>query len=815
MNRSTFALLLLSASLAGACDDADAPSGSSFDSSPSPTDAAGSTDAQAPGDDAEPGPHPDAGPGVDAAPIDECEAENGGCGDPETWRCHDTPRTPPDCVFIEAEDYATLTDGVARLQSGGALPDSMILYGPTTFAVALDEQRHPFIVAARVGDGKLLHLAHESHMRTDGDGDSHRLIFNALAWMTRGDAGAVVGVEQGVDIDFGPLTDLGYDVRRVQRGAFQGLNVYLGTTYADFDEAYLRALDAFFARGGGVISGGHAWWWAQSSGVPAATHFPGNALLGRAGVVVTGWGDIQAQEDSVGATAPGPLHNARYALAALVRHEAGAELTAEALSTATYTVARALRALPLDSTFFTQARALLNGAVPQVPTTDRPLVPGDDPVAAALAELEIRLALDAQPDAIRVSTSAADFPGAVTEDAPRGAVTLEIDASYAGRDPRYAYSNAQSPAWRSVGRYAAPGEVITVTIPAEVAGAGLEVQIGCHTDILFANEEWRRMPRIVNTRALSTEETQVANGFGGPIYLRVPVGTALGPIEVTVDGGVEMPRYVEGETDLGRWRDRVRHAPAPWAEFESARFIVTVPAAAVVDLEAPDEVTALWDSVLDASADLAGIPRERPRVERFVLDRQIGGGWMHSGYPLMGHLESVDEFLDPMGVRANGAWGPFHEIGHNHQWAPWVLPGTTETSVNLWSVYVSEAVFGIDRGVAHEALSPQTRADRMARYLAGGANFESWSVWVALESYLQLQEAFGWAPFTALFREYRDLPAGMFAGEQAMIDEWVMRSSRAFGHDLGPFYAAWGLPISAAARREAARSPAWDEDPMN
>jgi len=779
--------------------DAESPSGDAMRPAP---------DATSPPPDAAP-------PPIDAAPIDECEMDNGGCGDPLVWRCIDTPRTLPECVFDEREDYRAITDGTSTILSGNSLPDSLVLYGPTAFVVALDEQTHPFMAAARVGEGKLFHIAHESHLRFDGPGGSHRLMFNLLEWMTEGDPEAVIGVEQGLNLDVEPVTTFGYTVRNVARGAFDGLSVYIGTTYDAFDDAQVDAYETFLNEGGGVITGGHAWWWAQNNDGLAATHFPGNAILNLGGIVLTGWGDIQAETDEITEDSPGSLHNALYAFAAMVRHNAGVALEDEALSTATYTISRAVRALPLDGAFFNSARGLLDDAVPIVPTGAEPLIPANQPVAGTLAELEIRLALDAPAEAIRTSAAAADYPGSVPADAPRMTSMIAIDGTYAGRDARYAFSNPRSPVWRSTGRYAAPGEIITVTTPEAAVGAGLEIQIGCHTDTLFDSDEWRRMPRLVNQRAIDAAETTIANGFGGPIYIRVPIGAALGEVTLEIAGSVEMPRYVHGTTDLADWRDGLRNAPAPWAEIEGRRMIITLPSTAIRDLMDPGAVATLWDTVLDGSADFNGTPHERARAERFVVDRQIGGGWMHSGYPLMAHLESIDEFLDVEAVRARGAWGPFHEIGHNHQWIEWVLPGTTESSVNLWSVYISETLFGIDRGVAHEALAPAARAQRMADYLAGGARFENWSVWTALETYLQLQEAFGWAPFTALFREYHGLQPGTFPDEQTKIDQWVIRSSRAFERNLGPFYAAWGLPISAAARDAAAELPPWEEDPMN
>lgn len=42
---------------------------------------------------------------------------------------------------------------------------------------------------------------------------------------------------------------------------------------------------------------------------------------------------------------------------------------------------------------------------------------------------------------------------------------------------------------------------------------------------------------------------------------------------------------------------------------------------------------------------------------------------------------------DAATIRGERAGGPFHELRHNHQWSDWVLPGTTEATVHLFSVY--------------------------------------------------------------------------------------------------------------------------------
>ena len=104
---------------------------------------------------------------------------------------------------------------------------------------------------------------------------------------------------------------------------------------------------------------------------------------------------------------------------------------------------------------------------------------------------------------------------------------------------------------------------------------------------------------------------------------------------VTVSGAtVRAPYYVHGQTRLADWLATLRAAPAPWAELQTDNFVLTLPSAAVRGLGDPAQLMAFWRAVVDAEADLAAIPRARPRRERIVLDADISGGWMHSGYPV-------------------------------------------------------------------------------------------------------------------------------------------------------------------------------------
>ena len=217
-----------------------------------------------------------------------------------------------------------------------------------------------------------------------------------------------------------------------------------------------------------------------------------------------------------------------------------------------------------------------------------------------------------------------------------------------------------------------------------------------------------------------------------------------------------------------------------------------------------------WEDHLARAADLAAIPAVRPRAERFVVDVQTSAGYGHSGYPIVAFLDWTDGALDPV-----GSWGLFHELGHNHQNLDWVLPGSTECSVNLWSVYLHEAI-GIPRDVAHPAIAPEARADRLASYLADGADFAAdWNVW-DLPGDPPPAHRRAWAGSSSRTASPTTSPCPRSCAPTATTP--ASRPGPACPPtaamlDLGPFYRAWGFPLDPATLDDMALWPAWEEDP--
>jgi len=502
------------------------------------------------------------------------------------------------------------------------------------------------------------------------------------------------------------------------------------------------------------------------------------------------------------ATAPDRVTQAERALDALVAHANGSKpLSDQDVERYIYTIRRVVRELPPDEAHLRPRLADLRAkhADDLVLTRRHPLKRANV-LGRLLLAVDLDQAATAPPEKVEAHPSAAVFPGSVPADAPRVQQVVTVETAV--------------PAWHSTGLYAAPGEVIAVTVPAAAANKGLEVRIGCHKDNLWRHETWRRVPSICLRRPLAQPVTRVASPFGGLVYIEVPRGATLGKVRATIAGAVEAPYYVHGQTTVEAWRKSIRTRAAPWAELASDKIILTVPSTAIRHLEDPAALMDFWNAVADACADLAARPRDRDRPERYVTDLQIAAGYMHSGYPIMTLLDVAPVMVDVQRLKRSGhggVWGLFHELGHNHQNRDWTFRGTVEVTVNLFTMYVLETVCGLEPTRCHSGISDRSRARKMQAYFAN-PDFAKWQrdPFLALIMYIQMQKAFGWEPFKKVFAEYRALPnAERPKSDDAKRDQWLVRFSRAVGRNLGPFFEAWHVPTSKAARQSIADLPVW------
>lgn len=714
-------------------------------------------------------------------------------------------------------DQSDLLKGIGETNWGG-WPSPILPVGEFAFPIGFAEggygSKIPVISASHVGRGKILGYGHESWV--DGHGEEEtEFSLRAVEWACGANADVGLAYGAGFDDFKDELQEEGHTVHlSVVPGDLSGLDCLLDEFWNGHDDQDNQNLVDFMLDGGGLIMGGHAWYWSYSN-TDLAHNYPGNKIAKTSGLFVSdAWGYNNVDLSDM----PHELSTPNEAIKAIRGDRIdNLTLSMEDATVVDETLSVCTGVVTLDfNEFWSPLRETVNAtgwSVIEYGTLwqDVGHNMGEDPVADTLLRVEAALTQNLPADELPAHPSHVEFPGEVPANATRISRIVTIDGNQSGLPSNFGYSQARSHVRMTTGLYAAPGEVVTVTLPSEAVDSDIYVLVGAHSDNLWEKNQLHRHPQIVRWWNVDQHHMEVGNAFGGPIYIAVSPGSTLGVFQVTISNAVKAPTYIHGHTDVLQWLQEYRHDPAPWAEIGSDQFILTVPSNEIRDLDDPDDLMDWWDEALGMEHELYGF-LPWPRVERAVFDTQISAGWMHSGYPFMAHDLSVPGVVNVSYMAENGDWGMFHELGHNHQWMPSTLPGTTESSCNFASVYLMEELVGIE---GHGAISPDQRSSRMRSYFEDGSNISNWSVWVALDTYLIIKEEWGWEPITEALSVYYNLPNDEVPeGDIEEFNEWVVRISNSTGYNLAPYHEAWGFPLTQATFDALEYLPVWVDDPL-
>ncbi len=453
------------------------------------------------------------------------------------------------------------------------------------------------------------------------------------------------------------------------------------------------------------------------------------------------------------------------------------------------------------------------------------------------------------------------FPGPVRASAPRLAGAVGIDGSYA-TDPGY-HLNDEATVIRPTGYYAAPGEVVTVTVPEAVAQAGLSLRVGFQRADMEAGlwDVFNRFPRISSRYALDKSSLEVANPFGGGLYVEVPNGTSLGTFTMQVSGAVKMPMYstldlVGHSNDLTAFQAEADAWNVPWFEMHGRNFSATLPMNEVRLYTDPGALLARFDEAFDAIGLMSGRPLERIRPEWLSYDRNIThwGTALAASYPIYPHQElgEVGEYWasspnygsphvlmrsdfffdrdvnDPASIfdpRVDN-YTLFHEWGHLHN-LPTLNYQELESNVHLLAAVVYHRVMGgdIDLALAWSGFQFFTR-DQAALDTMLSPNWQAGTrldeatfngVWDNELRYqtrswariVEIAALYGWEAVGDIHRVFyeRGVQQGEAVNYGVEDDDFIESASTALQINLSPLFDFWGVPPSAGLASRLAQYP--------
>jgi hypothetical protein len=417
--------------------------------------------------------------------------------------------------------------------------------------------------------------------------------------------------------------------------------------------------------------------------------------------------------------------------------------------------------------------------------------------------------------------SSKNFPGAVEPPQdPSKRHTVKINGSFPKgmrQDSMGNGGNARKP----TGAYLAPGSIATVTVPRSLADQGYMVRVGAHSWDM-SNKPW--VPRLYRvSRAYPIDDTtvQVANPLGGGIYIEVPYGADAGVVDVTVQNAVRSPYFSAksfDKTSLSQWREVERHRDAPWADFQSEKFMMQVPTSWIDDMENPAKVVKSWDKAVDAMNFMLGLPKDRGRETLYLqVDLQNRAGVLAPGYPTVNSRYNPDKAYDGpvkhhlvQGARHAPSY-VFHEKGHGYFFQK--FSGEMESMVNLLHVAVMNRAFGMD---LDKALRESRRSGNKYRTLDTTAitwmtsfNFvEDQPMHPGEKAYqikghakfVDMAKLFGWDSLRAYFVDMnRQNQQAKRAGEKPPWGknnnhrQYALQMCKSTGIDLRPLLHFWGI----------------------
>ncbi|XP_061795913.1 TRPM8 channel-associated factor homolog isoform X2 [Nerophis lumbriciformis] len=692
------------------------------------------------------------------------------------------------------EDLEFLLNGISQFDiTGNALASEILVHGQLAFPVAMADDGRTFLAASYYGLGRVIVVSHQGYLQREAFAPFWN---NAIHWLTN-DRHGTIGIEKQ-DV-FKHFKKSGFKCEKTDFR--KDLSVFVGSVNND---KHAEEIHDFVAEGGGLLIGGHAWYWAQKhKDQNEFTEFPGNKILNTMGLSL-----LSATIKGGVFKAPVPsktvkdTYHFRHLLQRFAAHVTqGENLTQHeeqclkrlGNDCATFLKMNAHHCCPYNQVLSTLTNVLKRSGMPQVCDSCPVKSPKDHLLLSVGAEV---YKVSPNPDSL--------MPYLIKQNPQLPVVydyTIPLNVNTAEKDE-----------WISTGLYLSPGMKTYMALPAQIVNKGWKVQIGCQTDHL-KHENLKRAPKVHERFPINTEMLLVWNLWGGLVYLVAPPKTQMRGLEVKVQIAVPAPYYKSGATTPADWSLR-RTAPAPWAELEFENIILTVPSDVVRTLDQPDLLAAFWDTIMRSIADLAAKPHTYARKERFVADVQISHGWMHSGYPVMMHKSGAANLVNIEHSKSKGMWGSIHELGHNQQRGCWEFrPHTTECTCNLWSVYVHEMVLGINREKAHSAITPEKRKSRLQDFVKEGKPLGKWEMWVALETYLQLQERFGWDAFKSVFAAYHTI-SNIPKDNNGKMNLYAETFSQTVKMNLSGFFKAWSWPIERATEEKLSKLPAWTDHPM-
>ncbi|MGF9879311.1 putative mucin/carbohydrate-binding domain-containing protein [Bacillus albus] len=347
--------------------------------------------------------------------------------------------------------------------------------------------------------------------------------------------------------------------------------------------------------------------------------------------------------------------------------------------------------------------------------------------------------------------------------------------------------------YEPTGVYVKPGEEVVIQVEGTQQ---IKAYIGTYS---YEKEE----PKQFN---LNPGENKISSPNGGLLYFYNYHNT--GEVVAKVKkGGTPNPLFILGKHTTEDWKRMLKESPNPYAiEMKGENSLLTMHPETVAEhlkqedpaalLKKHDEIINIEHKISGLSKDGVGVANQGKHsihfVEDWYTDNYMYATYYRTAYS-KGNLESVLNLEE----LTNDGWGPWHEVGHQHQQNTWLWDGLGEVTVNIYSLAV-QTTFG------HKPrLEQEGRYEAAFAYLGKPDAQEKMNVFEKLVMFWQLHLAYGDQFYPKLHQMYRLLhDTELPKSDEEKKQMFIYMTSKVAGQNLIPFFDKWGLFVNDATREK-------------
>ncbi|WP_348921848.1 immunoglobulin-like domain-containing protein [Enterococcus rotai] len=285
-------------------------------------------------------------------------------------------------------------------------------------------------------------------------------------------------------------------------------------------------------------------------------------------------------------------------------------------------------------------------------------------------------------------------------------------------------------------------------------------------------------------------------------------------LAVSLEGGVEIPRYVLGEEgSVERFSAAAEKlkGKVPFFEIEGNYAFGTFQMSQLKHLDYANEnrlpeLLSYWDQVMVWTNEVYGFSSEAGYAAKKNLNQRIhitnpdtGAGYASATSKRITFQVGTGASKQILsGLPTDDQWGLWHEIGHTYQTPYYTFTGMTEVTVNISANYIRQKVGLGDR--------TESRRTAIANYLNKPREEKVYldqSLFDRLASLWTLQRVFGDDFFPTVSQEYRttsllDLPGN---NSNSRIQSMIQMMSKAAKRNLVPYFDMWGLDATETTKK--------------